>query len=38
MSAKWNWKTFIVTNIAIIAGFLIMFILVIFEDHIQIKV
>ena len=33
---KWSWKTFIAINIAMWVGFIIMFLLVVFESKIQI--
>ena len=34
---KWSWKVFILCNVAMWIGFIIMFLLVIFEDHIKIN-
>ena len=31
----WSWKMFLVSNIALWIGFIVMFLLVIFEDHIK---
>lgn len=36
LAGEWNWRMFIVINIAILVGFLFMFLLVVFEDRINI--
>jgi hypothetical protein len=35
-SNDWSWSLFIMVNVAFVLGFVIMFLLVIFESHIQV--
>jgi zinc transporter ZupT len=34
-NSKWNWKMFFIVNLALILGFFIMFLLIIFEKNVE---